>query len=462
MTTISPEILKAFDVRGIYPKPLGAPQAEQIGLAVGTLIKEEANRNIKVVVGHDIRNSGENLNKSLIHGMKNTGLKIVDAGVVSTPLLAFASRFSGSALGIMITASHNPPEYNGFKFFLQGAPASVPWMERFFNVLKSQNFRKGAGVVEKKDFYPDYRNALVNKIAQNFQGLKIIVDPGNGAATLTAPKVLEALHCNVELINAQVDGRYPGRGADSSDPRALAALGEKVRKAKAQIGVAFDGDGDRASFVDEKGVEVPNDVILCLFASHFLKRHKNMKVVYDGKCSDCVEKTVQAEGGTALLEKSGHAFIFSRMQKEKALLGGEASGHFFLPGDFPGDALYACLRLLEVLKERRLSLFELRQPFPGRVSTHDTKFDLSPDRTAQLYEALDARARELGGKVSKLDGVRAVFEDGWGIIRRSVTEPYVSCRLEASTTAKLTSLAGDWFRDFPEIQQEISKKIKGN
>lgn len=460
MTAISPEILKAFDIRGIYPKPLGAPQAEQIGLAIGTLVKEEANRNIKVVVGHDIRDSGESLNKALLHGLKNTGLKIVDAGVVSSPLLAFASRVSASALGVMITASHNPPEYNGFKFYLQSAPASFTWMERFFSILKNQHFRKGAGIVEKKDFYPDYRNALVNTIAQNFQGFRIVVDPGNGAAALTAPGVLEALHCEVEVVNGKIDGSYPGRGADSSNPKALEALGEKVRRAKARLGVAFDGDGDRASFVDEKGKEIPNDVILSLFAGHFLKRHKSAKVVYDGKCSDWLEKAVRGEGGTALLERSGHSFIFGRMQKEKALLGGEASGHFFLPGAFPGDALYACLRLLELLKESRQSLFELCRSFPGRVSTHDVKFDLPPDQTARLYEALNARAEEMGGKVSTLDGVRAVFEEGWGIVRRSVTEPYVSCRLEAPTMGKLTKLAEEWFRDFPEIQIEILKKIK--
>ncbi|HJT25662.1 MAG TPA: hypothetical protein VJ873_13890, partial [bacterium] len=277
---------------------------------------------------------------------------------------------------------------------------------------------------------------------------------------LTAPGVFEALHCEMELIHGQIDGRYPGRGADSSSPRALEVLGEKVRKAKARLGVAFDGDGDRASFVDEKGVEVPNDVILSLFARHLSKRHKKLKVVYDGKCSDGVEKTVRPEGGTALLEKSGHSFIYWRMQKERALLGGEASGHFFLPGGFPGDALYACLRLLELLKESRQTLYEAWRDFPRRISTHDIKFDLAPDQTDPLYDALHSRAQEIGGVVSTLDGVRAVFEEGWGIVRRSVTEPHVSCRLEAPNTAKLTRLAENWFRDFPEIQQKVLKKIK--
>ena len=459
MALVATEILKACDIRGIYPKPLGAAQAEQIGLALGTLVKEEAHRNIKVVVGHDVRQSSESLQKALVQGLRNTGLKIVDAGLVSSPLLAFATRFSGASVGVMVTASHNPPEHNGFKFFPQGLPATPAWMERFYAALGKESFRKGAGVVEKKDFYPDYRNALVNAVAQNFQGFKVLVDVGNGCAALTAPAVLKALHCDPDIINAEPDGKFPGRGADSSSPAALEILGEKVVKAKARLGVAFDGDGDRASFVDEKGEEVPNEIILCLFAGECLKRQKNLKVVYDGKCSDSVEKTVQADGGTALLERSGHAFIFDRMQKEKALLGGEASGHFFLPGAFPGDALFACLKLLELLKEKRQTLSALRRAFPDRVSTHDIKLELPPEKVSKLYESLGRRAREMGAKLSNIDGVRAVFGEGWGIVRRSVTESYVSCRLEAPTAAKLKALASEWFLEEPEIQQVVLKKI---
>jgi phosphomannomutase/phosphoglucomutase len=460
MTILSTDILKACDIRGVYPRPLGNSQAEQVGLGVGTVVKEETHRNIKVVVGHDIRESSGNLNRFLVQGLRNTGLKIVDAGLVSTPLLAYATRFSGASVGIMVTASHNPPEYNGFKFFVQGLPAPPSWMERLYSVMKNQTFRKGAGVVEKKDFYADYRNALVNAVAQNFQGFKMTVDVGNGMAALTAPMVLEALHCDLEVINPEPNGLYPGRGADSSQPKALEALGEKVRKNRTQLGVAFDGDGDRVSFVDDKGREVPNDLILCLLAGDLLKRHKNAIVVYDGKCSDWVEKKVREAGGTALLERSGDSFIFNRMQKEKSLLGGEASGHFFLPGVFPGDALYACLRLLELLKESQKTLSQLCASFPSRVSTHDIKLDLEADKVSLFYEALKTKALQMGATVSTLDGVRAVFEDGWGIVRQSVTESNLSCRLEAPTHAKLAKIIGDWFGDYPDQLQFILKRLK--
>ena len=320
-------------------------------------------------------------------------------------------------------------------------------------------YRKGAGIVGKKDFFADYRNSMVNTLAQNFQGLKVVVDVGNGAASLSVPMVLKALHCDLDLMNGEPDGSFPGRGADSSSPEALETLGEKVRKTRSQLGAAFDGDGDRISLVDEKGREMPNEALLCGFADEFLKRNTNASVVYDGKCSDWVDQRVREAGGTPILEKSGYAHIFNRMQVEKALLGGEASGHFFLPGPFPGDPLYAFLRLLEILKESRKTLSQFCHAFPPRVSTHDLKIKCSPQGTQPLFAALKARALELGAKVSELDGIRAVFGEGWGIVRLSATEPFLSCRFEAPNRSLLTKLIEDWFRDFKDLKEEFLKRL---
>jgi phosphomannomutase/phosphoglucomutase len=458
MNPLSHDFIVSGDIRGSYPKPLGNSQAKQIGLAVGTLIKEEKHWNIKVVIGHDNRQSSEALNRVLIEGLRNTGLKIVDSGLVSSPLLAYATRVSGASVGVMITGSHCPPEYNGLKFFVQGVPAHLSWMERLHAVLNLQTFRKGAGVVEKKNFHADYRNALVNAVAQNFKGLKIAVDIGNGTSTFSVPPVLEALHCQVELLNAESDGTYPGRGADSSRSAALDSLGERVRKTKAQLGVAFNGDGDCANFVDEKGREVPNDVILCLFAADFLRREKNAGVVYDGECSDLVERTVRDLGGTPFLEKTGHSFIFNRMKKEKACLGGEAGGHFFLPGFFPGDALYACLRLLEILKGGQGSLSAACNIFHIRVSIHGADLKMPVEMAGSFFETIKKRALEKGAKVSTLDGVRAVFDEGWGIIRPAA-ESFLSYRFEASTSGKLTQFIKTWLSDYPDSWQEILEKL---
>jgi len=452
-------ILKLCDIRGKYPKPLGKPQAHTVGLAVGTFLKESPNRNIKIVVGGDIRDSTETLKKSLLQGLEESGLKIVDAGLVSTPLLNFASGFAAASAGIMVTASHNPPEYNGFKFFTFGEPASASWIHRFYQILGKGDFRKGAGITEKKDFLPDYRNRLVRQIAANFQGIKIVVDAGNGMSALTAPQVLQTLGLEVEMLNGKMDGDYPGRGADSSNPSALEALGRRVLKCHASLGVAFDGDGDRASFVDEMGREIPNEVILGLLSEEPLRRQPGLKIVYDGKCSDGLDHWIRSKGGEPVLERSGHTFIFDRFKKEKAHMAGEASGHFFLPGPFPGDALYACLVLLKTLKGRGQTLSQALPPFPKRISTHDIKIPMEFEGAQAVFEGLKTRALAMGGTVSGTDGVRAVFKDGWGIARLSVTEPVLSCRFEAEDLLKLKGLAEDWLIDFPEILKPTAQRI---
>ncbi len=452
-------ILKLCDIRGKYPKPLGKPQAHMVGLAVGTFLKESQNRNIKVVVGGDIRDSTEALKKSLLQGLVDSGLKIVDAGLVSTPLLNFATGFASAAAGIMVTASHNPPEYNGFKFFTYGEPASASWIKQLYQILSKGSFRKGAGITEKKDFLPDYRNRLVRQIAANFHGYKIIVDAGNGMAALTATPVLQTLGLEVEMMNEKMNGDYPGRGADSSDPKALEALGRRVLKAKASLGVAFDGDGDRASFVDEFGKEIPNEIILGLLSEEPLGRQPGQKVVYDGKCSDGLDKWVRSKGGEPVLERSGHTFIYDRLKMEKALMAGEASGHFFLPGPFPGDALFACLVLLKTLKTRGQTLSQALPAFPRRLSTHDVKIPMETDRAQVVFEGLKTRALEMGGEVTGADGVRAVFKESWGIVRLSVTEPVLSCRFEAENRAQLIRLTEEWLQNFPDLLKTVSERI---
>jgi phosphomannomutase/phosphoglucomutase len=380
--------------------------------------------------------------------------------LVSTPLLAFAARFNQAALGIMITASHNPSEFNGFKFFPNGEPASPDWMRQFYGLLSARSFRKGAGVVEKKDFSADYRYALVNRIAKNFQELKVVLDPGNGMNCLGTVGILESLNCKVFCLNASLDGRFPGRGADSSKPEALEVLGEKVRKSKAALGAAFDGDADRVSFVDEKGRTVPNEMVLCLFAKKFAPKSRRPRVVFDTKCSDWVEKILDAEGIVPLLEKAGHSFIYDRMKRDKALLAGEASGHFFLPGGFPGDALFACLSLMTILKEQEQPFSRLIQDFPQRVSTHDIRLPIEEQAADAFLESLRQRAQEMGASVSTVDGVRAVFEGGWGIVRRSVTQSKVAIRLEASTRQRIVELAEQWLKDYPDLRSHVLKGAK--
>ncbi len=453
------EILKSCDIRGIYPKPLGDDQAYLIGQAVGTLLKSLPDRNIKAVVGGDIRASTPPLRKNLILGLKESGMKVYDAGQASTPLLAFATRFLKAGAGLIVTASHNPPEYNGVKFFLSSGPAPSSWIEKVYEIIATGPFKRGAGIVEPKDFVGEYRNAIVQGMKQSLRSVKLVVDAGNGMAALTVPPVLDAMGCRYALMNGRMDGQFPGRGADSSQPAGLRKLAEKVVHDKADLGLSFDGDADRVSFADGKGRLVPNDFILGLLAEHFLPRAKAPKVVYDAKCSDWVDARVRAAGGQPLMERAGHSFIYSRMQREKALLGGEASGHFFIPGQFPGDALYTALVLLGILKERNASLALLFDSYPERVSTHDVKIEMTSEALPGLYEDIESKARAMGGEISTVDGVRAVFKEGWGILRASVTEPVLSCRFEAPNRKKLTALVGELLKDHPLILEKVMQRI---
>ncbi len=457
MNPIPEELLKPCDIRGITPKPLGPAQATHIGMALGAFVKQSGKGNIKVVVGCDARESGEGLKRNLARALMDSGLKVFDAGLVSTPLLAFATRQTGAGVGVMVTASHNPPEHNGFKFFPAGLPAGIAWLNQLYQAIQKGEFRKGAGVGEKKDFLADYRNTLVNQMGRHFKGVRLVVDPGNGVSVLTAAPVLQTLKCEIDWLNPKLDGHFPGRGADSASPEGLAVLGERVKKTKAQIGISFDGDGDRISFVDEKGRVVPNDLILCLFAQWFLPKARHPKVVFDAKCSDWVERVAQEVGSESILEKSGHSYIFDRMQKERAPLGGEASGHFFLPGGFPGDALFAALKVLEILQKEQKPLSKFFERYPERVSTQDVRIPLEDAAVSEIYEKLKSKAEGLGAKVSTVDGVRAVFQEGWGIARRSVTEQVLSFRLEASSWRQLEELSGLWLQEFPEIRQLVSK-----
>jgi phosphomannomutase/phosphoglucomutase len=457
--TFPEAILKPCDIRGLTPQPLGPDQAFQVGLAVGTLLKSTVKGNVKVVVGGDIRFSSQTLQKRVMDGLQNSGMKVVDAGSTSTPLLAYAVRCSGSAAGVMVTASHNPPAYNGFKFFHGDGSAPISWLESLYSILRAQEFRRGAGILEQKDFLPEYRNALVHSVTKSFRGFSLVADLGNGAAALTVPSVLAALGCKADLLHERIDPNFSDRGPDSSHLPALEPLGKRVRETGASLGAAFDGDGDRITFVDDMGVPLPNDDALCLFARHFLLLQPGRKVVYDAKSAGHVETALLSAGGIPILERTGHVFIHNRMQTENALLAGEASGHFFLPGIFPGDALFNLLVFIETLKELGAPLSEIRREFPSRVTSNDLKVHFEMKDLPVLARRLADRARALGAKVSEVDGVRAVFKKGWGIVRASVTEPVLSCRFEAGDMESIREMVEAWFKDSPELRDEVLNRL---
>jgi phosphomannomutase/phosphoglucomutase len=454
------EILKSCDIRGVYPTPLGEHQAERLGQAIGFFLKSQKHLSIRVVVGHDIRASSANLSNALILGLKKSGLKIFDMGLVSTPMLAFGSRFLNTPVGIMVTASHNPPEYNGFKFFNYGDPSSPDWISKIYQIFKTEQACKGAGIVENQELLLTYRNVLLRELGKSFSGFKVVVDVGNGMAAMTVPPVLQSLGCSVTIMNGQMDPSFASRGPDSSSFLALKKLGEQVVEHQAQLGLAFDGDADRVSFVDDQGRIFPNDYILCLFAENFLKNNKNAKVVYDSKCSEWVAEIVRREGGKPILERSGHSFIFSRMQAEKAFMGGEVSGHFFLPGGFPGDALYAALKLMEILKSQNKSLGFFYDIYPRRYSTQDVKVEMNENLFNEISDQFKKVAMELSAKISTQDGIRVVLEDSWCLVRQSVTEPKIIFRFESTSREALVKTIHVFLNQHSMLENHVLEAIE--
>lgn len=251
-------LLKPCDIRGLTPDPLGPEQARRVGLATVVHLLSKGIVDPRVVVGADIRESSRRLTEALILGLRESGAHVVDAGAVSTPLLAYATRVSASDAGIMVTASHNPPEYNGFKFFLSEGSAPIPWIHELYEAIRRGELHNGAGSVERKDFLETYKEALMAPEKGALRDFPLVVDLGNGAAILTVPKVLDALGCRTLYLHADVDPSFSGRGPDSSHLPALAPLGESVRSSGAALGAAFDGDGDRITFVDDQGRPLPN------------------------------------------------------------------------------------------------------------------------------------------------------------------------------------------------------------
>lgn len=452
-------LLKPCDIRGHAPDPLGEDQAFQVGLGVGTHLKMLGPGNVKVVVGCDLRHTGEALRRRLSDGLLASGMKVIDAGKVSTPLLSYAVRCSQSAAGVMVTASHNPPDDNGFKFFLQDGSAPVEWLAGLYAILRKGEFRKGAGISEKRDFLSDYKTALVKSVTKSFRGFPLVLDVGNGATLLTAPAVLEALGGKVVWMHETPDPYFKGRGPDSSHLPALAPLGEKVRETGSALGAAFDGDGDRITFVDDQGVALPNDDALCLLARHYLRRKPGEKVVYDCKSAGHTDAVIAKAGGIPVLERTGHLFVHHRMRLENALLAGEASGHFFLPGIFPGDALFALLAFVEMLKDLPAPLSQVRKEFPPRFSSNDVKISFDLAGLPALVSRLASRAKGMGGRVTDLDGVRAVFPQGWGIVRASVTEPVLSCRFEAVSREALQDMITQWFAEQPGMRDDLLGRL---
>ncbi|MFP4029406.1 MAG: phosphomannomutase/phosphoglucomutase [Candidatus Brocadiia bacterium] len=419
-------IFKACDVRGVYPDQLDEQLAEKIGRAIGSQFKGTC------VLGGDLRPSTSPLKKAVSRGLQATGIDVVDIGLAPTPAVYWAQREFGHDGAVIVTASHNPAEYNGIKFALGPRPTTPDVMRKTEILVHKENFAEGKGSFREKPIKDGYL-AWVEKSFRNVgTGLHVVVDAGNGCASEWAPLALSSAGCEVIELNCEPDGTFPNRSPNPAKPEALRESGCFAASKNADFTVAFDGDADRAVFLDENGEYVDSDKSLIILARDLLAHAEdNATVVYDVKCSDQVPEQIRAAGGCPVAERSGYAFIKSRLLDENALFAGEASGHFFfreLGGD---DGTYAALKMASLLARKNQPFSEILQSIPPYYITPDIRMPRPGGDGRVVIEKL--KNVFSNRPQNETDGVRIDFEHGWALCRESVTEPVVTLRFEGET-----------------------------
>ncbi len=429
-------IFRAYDIRGVVGDTLTPEVVESIGRALGSDAFERGQQ--LVVVGRDGRLSGPELSEALARGFMRSGRDVIDIGMAPTPVLYFATQYLRTGSGVAVTGSHNPPNYNGLKMMLRDETLSGDAIQALRARIQTGNLLTGDGSITQQSVLDDYVARITGDV-QVARRMKVVVDCGNGVAGMVAPRLLRELGCDVTELYCEVDGNFPNHHPDPGKPENLRELIAKVRESGADLGVAFDGDGDRLGVVDERGKVIYPDRLLMLFAKDLLLRHPGASVIYDVKCSRHLKRVIAEHAGQPMMWKTGHSLIKAAMKKTGALLAGEMSGHFFFKERWYGfdDAMYAAARLLEILSSEPVPASEIFAQVPESVSTPELNVAVKEGEQHALVEELVARAQFPDAEVTVIDGVRADFADGFGLVRASNTTPVLVLRFEGDTAEAL-------------------------
>jgi phosphomannomutase / phosphoglucomutase len=435
---VNRNIFRAYDIRGVMGETLDDSIARLIGHAVGSLMQEKNQR--MVVVGRDGRLSSPQLTAALIEGLRSAGRDVIDLDLVPTPIVYFGTFFLRSGTGVSVTGSHNPPDYNGFKIVVDGETLSGDAIQDLYaRISENRLYRSDSpGSLNKRDIQDDYIERVGGDI-QIERKLKVVIDCGSGAAGELAPRLLEAIGADVEPLFCEIDGTFPHHHPDPSDPETLKSLIQAVQRSGADIGLALDGDGDRLGVVTPKGEMIYADKLLMLFAADVLERNPGACVIYDVKCTNLLPSHILRYGGSPLMWKTGHSLIKAKMKETEAELAGEMSGHFFFRERWYGfdDGLYAGARLLEILAANPDDADTIFDTLPKNVSTPEIKVQVAEGEQYSFIEKFLANAKFEGARLSTIDGVRADWPDGWGLVRASNTTPILVLRFEAKDDATL-------------------------
>ena len=429
---VSPSIFKAYDIRGIVPSTLNAEVALNLGRAFGTAALAAGEKT--VAVGRDGRLSGPELALALVQGLTDVGINVIDVGAVTTPMLYFAAHTLATS-GIQITGSHNPKDYNGFKMVLAGKAIYGDEIQALRTLMETENWAiTNAGTVTPADVFPDYLARIASDIKLS-RPMHIIVDAGNGIAGATAPAIFRALGCKVTELFTEVDGDFPNHHPDPSKPENLKDLIDALKNSDAELGLAFDGDGDRLGIVTKEGTNIFPDRQIMLFAQDVLSRVPGGEIVFDVKCTQQLAPFIEQAGGKPVMFRTGHSLIKARMRETNAPLGGEMSGHIFFKERWFGfdDGTYAGARLLEIVS-RSQDPSAVLNALPISHSTPEMNIACAEGEPHALVEQLVAKAQfDASAKISTIDGLRADWADGFGLVRASNTTPVLVLRFEGQT-----------------------------
>lgn len=447
-------IFRAYDIRGVVGSALTDATVYHLGRAFATQAKSQDVD--YVCVAADGRISSPHLKQLLIEGLLDGGVNVGDVGFVATPVLYYAATHSESLTGIMITGSHNPKDYNGFKMMLAGNTLALDEIQQIKDIMLTEDYSEGEGDVEICDVRGAYMQSIISDI-KLARPLKTVVDCGNGIPGEMNPGLIKALGCEVTPLYCEVDGNFPNHHPDPGKLENLLECISEVKKQGADIGLAFDGDGDRVGIVTPKGNMVYADRLMMLFAQDVLSRNPGAEIIYDVKCSRLLDKVITDAGGVGTMWKTGHSLIKRKMRESGALLAGEMSGHVFFKERWFGfdDGLYAAARLLEILAASDLDLDEIFAQFPEELSTPEINIQVSDDNKFDIIKQMQAGDYP-GGCKNTIDGVRVDYPDGWGLIRASNTTPVLVLRFEASNQEALTRIEEQFSQQLHSVDPSLT------
>lgn len=439
---IDKNIFREYDVRGVYPTSINEDTALVFGKAFGTYIKR-LGKNI-CIVGHDNRYSSDSLTDNLVRGITSTGVDVVYLGLCTTPMYYYACILRKIPSGVMVTASHNPKDDNGFKFaFDERGNAKGEMIQEFLQFLLEGNFDDGEGKVTNYDVKDEYYKLLLDSIDINTdKKLSVVVDCGNGTTSRFAKELFSMLDIDVTYLYAKDDPSFPNHHPDPSVEENLEVLKKAVVELKADCGIAFDGDGDRLGVIDDKGNYIAADKYMIMQARYLLPKNENKRVLYDVKCSKALTDEIEKLGGTPIISRTGNSYTKANTRDNDCLFGGELSGHLYFRDKFLGfdSGMYAGLRLIELLSYTDKKCSELLDGINEYVSTPEIKIASTDEKKKEVVERVKEYCKKTGFNIIDIDGVRVELDDGWALVRYSNTGPNITARFEGKTEEIMNGL----------------------